>query len=65
MKLIVHVTRNDLNAEDAEELFEEIKQCLAEKWPTDPNGGPDVPYLHVNGQIVNKFTGSHNQYSHD
>jgi len=59
MKLIVHVTRDNLTAEAAEELYNEIKLCLAEKWPDNPDRTDGLPYLHVNGQIVDKFAGSH------
>lgn len=60
MKLIVHVTKDNLTAEEAEELYNEIRNCLAEKWPDNPDRTDGLPYLHVNGQIVDKFIGSHN-----
>lgn len=48
MKLIVHVTKDNLTAEEAAELYAEIKGELVKN-----------PTLHVNGQIVDKFLGSH------
>ena len=60
MKLIVHVTKDNLTAESASELYEEIKAYLAEKFPSPPDSTTGLPYLHVNGQIVDKFVGSHN-----
>ncbi|MBA7615443.1 hypothetical protein ES703_22724 [subsurface metagenome] len=48
MKLIVHVTKDNLTAQEAEDLYEEIKGELIKD-----------PTLHVNGQIVDKFIGSH------
>lgn len=59
MKLIVHVTRDNLSVEQATELYAEIKKCLAEKWPDNPDRTDGLPYLHVNGQTVGKFPGSH------
>lgn len=60
MKLIVHVTRDNLTMEQATELYAEIKEALAEKWPDNPDRTDGLPYLHVNGQVVDKFIGSHN-----
>lgn len=58
MKLIVHITRDNLTAVEASELYDEIKAQLAEKWPNNPDGTTNVGYLHVNGQVVDKFLGS-------
>lgn len=59
MKLIVHVTKDNLTEEQAKELYEEIRQHLAEEFPSKPGIDPNVGSLHVNGQIVDKFVGSH------
>lgn len=59
MKLIVHITKDNLTAEKAQELYDEIKQCLTEEFPSKPGSGLELPDLHINGQIVDKFTGSH------
>jgi len=48
MKLIIHLTKDNLTQQEAEDLYEEIKGELRKR--------PDV---HVNGQIVDKFVGSH------
>lgn len=48
MKLIVHITKDNLTAEEAENLYEKIKTKMQEH-----------PNCHVNGQIVDKFAGSH------
>lgn len=48
MKLIVHITKDNLTAQEAEDLYEEIKGELRKR-----------PDCHVNGQIVDKFSGSH------
>lgn len=48
MKLIIHITKDNLTAQEAEDLYKEIKGELSKR-----------PNCHVNGQIVDKFAGSH------
>lgn len=59
MKLIVHITKDGLEEDDAKDLYHDIKELLAEKWPADSESSTGLPYLHVNGQILTKFPGSH------
>lgn len=58
MKLIVHVSRDNLDAEAAQELYDEIKEHLCEKWPPLPGSNAGNSYLHINGQVVDKYLGS-------
>lgn len=60
MKLIVHVTKDNLDIEQATELYAEIKEVLADNFHRSPSKNDVAPYLHVNGQVVDKFVGSHN-----
>ncbi len=48
MKLIMHLTKDNLTEQEAKDLYEEIKTELHKR-----------PNVHVNGQIVDKFIGSH------
>ena len=48
MKLIIHATKDNLTEQEARDLYEEIKAELGKR-----------PDLHVNGQVVDKFVGSH------
>lgn len=49
MKLIVHVTKDNMSSVDASKLYEKVKKLLS--FDKD---------IHVNGQIIDKFVGSHN-----
>lgn len=57
MKLIVHVTKNNLSVDEAVELYAEIRECLAEKFTSPPGPEGNKLLLHINGQVVDKFTG--------
>lgn len=48
MKLVVHVTVDNVTEERATQLYEEIKKTLSKN-----------PELHINGQALVKFVGTH------
>lgn len=48
MKLIMHITKDNLTEQEAKDLYDTLKAELTKD-----------PTLHVNGQIVDKFIGSH------
>lgn len=50
MKLILHVTVDNLKLVEATTLYEKIKFVLAQ-----------FPEAHVNGSVVDIFRGSHNE----
>lgn len=49
MKLIVHVTKDNVSHDEATKLYLKLKKLLA--FDKD---------IHVNGQALDKFEGSHN-----
>lgn len=60
MKLIVHVTKDNLTMDDATSLYTRIRVLLSTNFPGEPSSSDVEPFLHINGQIVDKLTGSHN-----
>lgn len=60
MKLIVHVTRDNLTMDEAVSLYAKVKVLLSANFPGEPSSSDVQPYLHINGQIIDKLPGSHN-----